>query len=176
MSNPNWGLIAQLGDADPVEHGGYFIFVDQNGEHEPRGEFWEVPDDESEPAEIFRWSLTKCTYQDGVLSDNQFHPEIPAWFADSVADAAECCDYQDDIIADLCGDDVLARARAYETIGHYAGFRELDEYPLELSSDALEQLYEKHIALAVPADDNGGVLLHEPAPDGTEFDPYDDWD
>jgi len=36
MSDPKWALVAQLGDADPVDHGGFFVFVDTTGKYDPQ--------------------------------------------------------------------------------------------------------------------------------------------
>ena len=47
MTNqPDWECIGQLGDADPIEHGGYWILRDKTGVYPEEGEFLVVPEDE----------------------------------------------------------------------------------------------------------------------------------
>lgn len=41
---PQWYFIANLGDASPVDYGGYFIYGDRTGVHEPEAEYLESPD------------------------------------------------------------------------------------------------------------------------------------
>ena len=35
---PKWKLIAQLGDVNPIDYGGYFIYEDETGVYPPEGE------------------------------------------------------------------------------------------------------------------------------------------
>src|SRR5215475_15130359 len=93
---PKWRRVANLGDVNPVEYGGYFIDVDETGVYAPEATWLEAPDDEPEDAASESWTayrfiLEQCTQSiDGVLSDNQYHPEAPAWFAESLDAVASC--------------------------------------------------------------------------------------
>ncbi len=98
MSQPTWKLIANLGDVNPVEHGGYFVYIDETGVYDPEACLLIAPDeteiktDTTTPENVYweqgewteyRFSLERCTYDaaNDILSDNKFHPDYPAWFA-----------------------------------------------------------------------------------------------
>ena len=146
MYEPQWRIIANLGDVDPIEYGGAFVFVDENEVADPQIEFWQEPpeDDESEPWRIYRWDIPKCSIGDQGLSNSPYNH--PAWFAETLPNIAECCDFPD--IADaLCSDDILRRASAYLAIGRYHGERNFDDPPLELDRKGIEAHYEQHSKL-----------------------------
>jgi len=131
--------VANLGDVNPVDYGGYFIDVDETGVYPPEATWLEAPDDDAEGAARHAWLayrvvLEPCTYTDGVLSDNPFHPELPAWFAESL-DAVASCVGRDvaEIRADLCGADPCRRADAYRDIASYHGWDNFDSYPVRLT-------------------------------------------
>ncbi len=46
MSQPAWECIAQLGDKNPIDHGGYWILRDTTGVYAEEAELLLVPDDE----------------------------------------------------------------------------------------------------------------------------------
>ncbi len=156
---PVWKFIANLGDASPVDYGGYFIFKDETGVYTEEAELLESPDGDDSPIgwEIYRFVLDKCTYgtidpvslefvpqtqvvPGGILSDNKFHPEHAAWWAGApdrwnpegrLKSLAESCGYSEqDLIEMFCSDDPIERARAYREVGEYYGFDNLDSYPL----------------------------------------------
>lgn len=134
--------IANLGDVDPIEYGGFFVF--ENGDIE----FWIEPEDQdSDSAEwqVYRWTADKCTYVDGVLSDNEFHPEIAAWFAckGGLESIAQSMDYPlDELIADFQSDDLIKRGNAYRAVSDYHGAIEFDSEPLSLDKAEIEARYE----------------------------------
>jgi len=135
MSQPTWKLIANLGDANPIDHGGIFVYVDVTGAYSPEVEVLEEPtDDEGDNGTwtAYRFELTRCTFIDGILSDNAFHPDHPAWFADKLAQIASTCDTPlAELIADLCGERGIAcLANAWTDIGRVEGLDNLDHDPL----------------------------------------------
>lgn len=144
MTNqPIWREIAQLGDADPVSYGGYFIYQDETGVYAPEGEWLASPDTDDAPEgwTVHRFSLDRCTYtepeNDGggpyakVLSDNPYHPFHPAWFADDLHKVADFIGESVDVLREwFCSEDIQERAFAYRAIGEYHGFDNLDGYPL----------------------------------------------
>jgi hypothetical protein len=70
----------------------------------------------------------------GILSDNSFHPELPAWFADKLSSIASATDTPlAELISDLCSDEPCKRANAWIAIGRVEGFENLDHDPLTFS-------------------------------------------
>jgi|SRR5215475_9629933 len=143
---PKWRRVANLGDVNPVEYGGYFIDVDETGVYPPEATYLDAPEDEPEDATSEAWTayrfiLEPCTYVDGVLSDNPFHPDHAAWFAESL-DAVASCVGRDvaEIRADLCGADPCRRADAYRDIASYHGWDNFDSYPVRLTRADAERL------------------------------------
>lgn len=167
MTNqPQWKLVAQLGDVDPISYGGYFIYEDETGVYAPEAEHLESPDEDADDGWIVhRFSLDRCTlttfdagedtgFSYTVLSDNSFHPEMSAWFAPSavkrrerpqdshLGNVADTMDTTvDELQAAFCADDVRARAWAYRCIGDYYGYDNLDAYPLRLNRADVEARY-----------------------------------
>ncbi len=87
---PEWEYLTNIGDATPLEYGGCFLYNDRTGVYAPEMERIELVD-ESNPRSkytIHRVILDRCTFIGGVLSDNKFHPEMSAWFADSLPSIA----------------------------------------------------------------------------------------
>jgi len=142
MTQPIWRCIAQLGDASPTEYGGHWVFIDETGVYPPEAEVLFVDEEGDRPAYAYRYLLEKCYWNDGVLSDNKYHKDHPAWFADDLDKVSLYADWDHDNLIDaLCGDDVKLCARAYHDIGSYHGFNNLDQYPLELTQQEVEARY-----------------------------------
>lgn len=199
--------LGNLGDADPIEHGGLFVYVDENGRaqaekvvkfddfelaeeedlvnmiidmahavaekwveqsnnvlvdneefealKEMLGEYFE---DKFGKWEIRRFDIDRCTFINGVLSDNKFHPEHSAWWAnpenkrEEYVVLGDIASYVGEPIGDLlqafCSDDPLVRARAYESLGDYHGFDNLDSDPLIIYSlKEMEDRYKEELKL-----------------------------
>ena len=155
MSQPQWKLVAQLGDVHPIDYGGCFVYVDETGVYDPEMEILDSPEDDACKWTIYRFDLPRCTWIDGILSDNKFHPDHAAWFAkpeserasrpqDStyLADVAQCCGQpEEDLQAMLCSEDPKERALAYLQIGQYHGFENFDSYPLTMNRAEVEARY-----------------------------------
>jgi len=141
-------VIAALGDKNPHTYGGGFVWMDETGKR-PQVEY--LPhgyEDEDEAKTLsrpmYRFDIDKCTFIDGVLSDNQFHPNHAAWWADSLDAMANTYGVTAaDLVALFCSDDPLIRAQAYVMLGEYFGFENLDEYPLEYTGDEAEEWAEQ---------------------------------
>lgn len=104
MTNqPVWKFLDNFGDANPIDHGGFFIFEDTTGVYAPQAEVLEfdeyyektedddfdhIEDDEDFDEQednfgkwtVHRFDLTKCTLTNGILSDNSSHPEYEVWW------------------------------------------------------------------------------------------------
>ncbi len=136
---PKWQLLVNIGDATPLDYGGLFVFRDETGIYPEEMESLEVQnpdaDDDSDLRyEVRRCVLERCTLTNGILSDNQFHPEHPAWFAGDLAGvAANIGSTKEDLERMLCSEDPLERAEAYRAIGDYHGWDNFDSDPLTLT-------------------------------------------
>jgi hypothetical protein len=181
MSQPQWKLIANLGDVNPLDYGGFFVYRDETGVYEEEAELLLVDDqvllraeeddlakeegrledlkgEEAKPYTVYRFAVGRCWLTATVLSDNKYHPELPAWFAQPEHMRSERpqdttyfrnvtrfagFDYGDAVTA-ICSDDPLRRAWVWKAIGEFHGFENLDSYPLRLTrSEAKERYKEK---------------------------------
>jgi hypothetical protein len=149
MTNqPNWQCIANLGDTDPLTYGGAFVVIDTAGVYPPELHIWEEPTGE-EAESAFDWPelgdgapyqvvpedtrqydrftviLDQCTYINGILSDNKYHPEHPAWFAYNPGDLPGIANSMDVSVIELihlfCSEDPIERAVAYKMVYDYWG-------------------------------------------------------
>ncbi len=146
-NQPVWALVANLGDASPLDYGGYFIFKDETGVYPEEAELLELDDenDENSTYTVYRFPLERCTLSaDGVLSDNSCHPEHAAWFADSLASVASYIgDDANELREWFCSADPVERACAYRAVGEYHGWKNLDEYPIKLTRAEAQERYGK---------------------------------
>ena len=145
---PEWKLVAQLGDANPVEHGGRFVYQDTTGVYSPEIEVLTSPEEWNESSKcewtVHRFICNPCTYTNGILSDNKFHPASKAWFADKLASVAISFDVtKDSIVNDLTSDNVVVKASAWLMLADYFGLHEFDYYPLTLTRDEVLTRYKK---------------------------------
>jgi hypothetical protein len=159
-----WRLVAQLGDVNPLDYGGYFVLEDTRGEWCPTAELLEVVDDGDRSVrwEVYTIGLDKCTYTKpraaslpgcppgtsdvGVLSDNPFHPDHPAWFAESLEEVARFGGVDvDELRRWFCSDDLSERAEAYRCVGMYHGFDNFDGQPLILSLSDVKARYRRFL-------------------------------
>ena len=140
---PEWELVGTIGDVNPVDYGGGFVFRDKTVVYEPEVEYIEPNGDEPEDGvTVYRVSMEKHTFIDGILSDNPYHPGIFVWYADKLASVCKTCDcHLDELIAALCGDDPSSKAWAYETMAICWGWGEFDHYPLTLTAEEAEKRY-----------------------------------
>jgi len=160
MSQPNWKYIANLGDANPIDHGGFFVYIDETGVYDPEVELLGVIEEndcgEASRWVVYRFSLERCTFEDGILSNNKFHKDHAAWFAEPeckraerpqdttyLSKVAECMGMDLETLQTLfCSDNPIERAEAYRCVGEYHGFGNLDSYPLTLTDGTeVEQRY-----------------------------------
>lgn len=156
MTNqPVWKCIAQLGDATPLDYGGYWIFVDTTGVYPPEAEYLIAGETASESSMSYRFSLDACTFYWGILSDNKYHPEMSAWFAkpewerlnrpQDTTYLTDVCRSMDCELIELIGmfvsDNPIKRADAYRTIGDYHGWENFDSYPLTMTEDEKNSRY-----------------------------------
>lgn len=157
---PDWVFLENLGDASPLEYGGQFVYEDRTGVYAPEMEVVEVDDDGR--VTIYRFILDRCTFVDGVLSDNKFHPDYPVWFCKSLPSLSAYCGIPvSEMVAAFCSDNILERARAYCDVGSYWGFDELDQYPLRMDPIEAQNRYlqkngERYRIITVDPDEDYG--------------------
>lgn len=149
-NQPIWQFIANLGDAIPMAHGGFFVYEDNTGIYSPECVLMTPKNDEDDPRdpdmtwEVRRFSADKCTFANGVLSDNKFHPDKPAWFADKIDALADTYGQTaDEVRALFCSSDTCERAQAWRMIGEYFGYDNLDSYPHTLTRGEVFNKYRK---------------------------------
>jgi hypothetical protein len=145
MSHPDWECIANLGDVNPIDHGGKFVLVDKTGVYPPEMEVLEPLEpcgQEAEVWQVWRFPMDRCTYIDGVLSDNPYHPDKPAWFADDISDIASMYGVErDELIGQLCSEAPRERAEGYYCLFGYYPAENFDSYPLDLDRAEVEERY-----------------------------------
>jgi len=138
---PKWKCVAQLGDANPIDYGGYWVFIDTTGVYPPEAELYEANDNET-GGTCYRWILEPCTYINGILSDNKFHPDHPVWFADKLQAICDSLDGTvEELIEHFTSDDPIKRALAWRSVADYFGPHELDSYPLTLTEKEAQKRY-----------------------------------
>jgi hypothetical protein len=163
---PNWEFVAQLGDANPILHGGYFIYRDLTKVYADEGEYvepYKEVDNEIISWRIWRFSLDKLKQHKHPTEDRMLlictryranwpHPVegYDEWFNRDISGLAS---FGGQTPAELreafCSDNIIERARAYELVGKYHGFLNLDGYPLiidgEGANDIMWKRYEQEL-------------------------------
>jgi hypothetical protein len=142
VSQPDWECIANIGDVNPIDHGGKFVLVDKTGVYAPEMEVLEKEYNRRNSWMVWRFIMEPHTYIDGVLSDNPYHPDKPAWYADDINDVAESCGVEPDaLIANLCSADPRQRAEGYYCLFTCLSADNFDSYPLALDRAEVEERY-----------------------------------
>jgi hypothetical protein len=134
-------VIANLGDASPIDHGGFFVIKTESGFEV---EVLDPPCDDSPWTiwTVWRFRPDQCFWNGTVLSDNESHRDYPAWFAKDLPAIAsyDGCE-QNELIDWLCSDDPVARATGYRAIGSYWGYINFDGDPLKLNREEVGDRY-----------------------------------
>ncbi len=187
---PVWQFVANLGDRDPLNYSGFFVYVDQTGVYDPKCVLLERITDDSvtgsaERWQVWRFDIPRCTDTNGIVSDNCFHPDHPAWFAKPESERTErpqdttylrnVCESngitETELRAMLCASDPVLRAYGYRMIGDYHGFDNFDNYPKTFTRKDLFRHYRKEcfprsvhrtgrkVARNVPSCENGPFAI-----------------
>jgi hypothetical protein len=149
MSQPHWKTVCTVGDVNPVDYSGGIVQVDETGVYAPECTWIEAGESEDDPVRVYRFILEPCTFINGILSDNRFHPDKPAWFAKPESErkpgvnsttwlkglADQFNESVEEFAQHFLSDDIQERAGAWMEVGHYHGFDNLDSYPLTMSPD-----------------------------------------
>ena len=142
-AQPKWIKVANLGDVNPLDYGGHFVYRDRTGIYAPESELLEVNDDGS--FTVRRWCLDRCkivTHEDtNYMVPFAYTESWPYavhqyvnWFDKDLARVADCEGVDVATLRTwLCSDDPILLAGAYHAIGAYHGFDNLDAYPQTLT-------------------------------------------
>ena len=143
MNNqPRWQCIANLGDANPYEHGGLFVFVDTTGVYSAEVEKWEP-----EYHCFYRVIIDQLVLHEGLLIPASIYKlylkgadlpkpieEYEEWFSDKTENYAASVGMDwNEYRQMFCNSDPVVRARAYEIMFEHEGWVNWDSTPLKLS-------------------------------------------
>ncbi len=146
---PNWKLLANLGDVNPIDHGGYFVYQDTTGIYTEEAEKLFVYEDSWQ---IYRFPLDRLKMVQGYLVPLRYSPDWPEplprydeWFHKDLDRVASCVGRSvEELREAFCSEDARVRAFAYEAIGDYHGYENLDGYPLTFTTrEEIEARYTK---------------------------------
>ncbi len=129
MSQPNWKLLANMGDVNFADYGGMLVYVDQTGVYGPEAEFYFSEADFSDDAgggEVYRVMLE---------TGNEW------WRRDLASVAATCGQDVAEYEADLASGDPLRIASVYRDLVAHHGPFEFDQYPLRLTEAEAQERY-----------------------------------
>jgi hypothetical protein len=142
-SQPRWHVAANLGDVNPLDHGGSFVLIDSTGVYDP--ELWRF---DSDSMQLHRISIKQCHRTiTGEIGDNSYHPNLTAWFgsAESLRSVFSFVD-NEDLPRHLCGSNVIDRAFAYLALCDYHGADNFDRYPITLTRSEARKLTDRLLA------------------------------
>lgn len=169
---PVWRFLANLGDENPLEYGGYFIYEDTTGVYEPEGAIVEPL--VNGKYIVYRFSLDRLkkvgpylvalkwnmSWGKGLLKDtspgvfdwtpDQEALEIIAaqrydeWFHKDLPQVASSIGMDPEELRNaFTSADPIVRAHAYREIGEHFGMENLDSYPARYSKRRIKELYRK---------------------------------
>lgn len=169
MSQPKWKYVASFGDVNPLDHEGALLFVDETGVYPPELEVITIDNngevyEENLKYTIYRVQCEQCFYDKGVLSDNKFHKDHPAWWASKDPDHKKRHGYDqwsqfceipkginqdvDEYAREFTSDDAEVRGAAYYWLGEHFGWDNFDQYPLKMNREEAEKRYNERTAAA----------------------------
>ena len=147
-----------IGDVDPLGYGGGFVYrllPSSNGSGFEL-EYIDPPPDEEFDTKgalwtIYRTPLDRCipnpakkgAWVNASLLDRPLPCPLGTyseWWGDDVQAMVACMDHST-FAQDMASEDPLLRARAYQTIGQYHGWENLDSYPLMLTRAEVTKRY-----------------------------------
>lgn len=129
---PVWEYIGNFGDVHPLDHGGYFVYSDKTGVYGVEAALLEPL--ENGKFNLVRFRCEKCSFVNGILSDNKFHPDKPAWFARDLTSLSAFCGIGElEFVELFTSSDPMKLSHAWRMVGEYFGFDNLDSYPITLT-------------------------------------------
>ncbi len=128
------------------------LLVDTTGVYDPELEVAQELEDEEESKFLLdRVCCPRLKVVDDCLVPFRYETSWPhplrnyvEWFADSLGAVASYCGIPREVLRqNLCSEDALTRASAFEAIGSYHGYENLGSEPLTLTEDELNQRWAK---------------------------------
>jgi len=155
MSQPRWRFVVNLGDAHPLEYGGYFVYRDMTGVYGYEAELVELlnENDERSKLRVIRVCLDRLKeVRDGdavhlvpfTYEATWPHPvhRYEEWFTDKLASIASYVGRTvEDLRASLCSEDGVQRAEAYRNVYDHEGWANGNEYPMTLTMAEAKRRY-----------------------------------
>lgn len=144
MTQPSFWCIANIGDANPLEHGGCFVLVDRTGVYRSELLLLTVDDDGYRRASIVMDDLMRIKRANGLheLSDNRFHPHHPAWFGRAKG-LEELASYSgkryEELVAGFLSSSPLENASCWLDLERYYGIENFD-HPRKVEEDKASQI------------------------------------
>jgi hypothetical protein len=132
---PSYHAVANLGDVNPLEHGGAFVMVDRRGVYAPQLWVWEPEANVmEEKGMLYRFDIPTCRFTDegGGLNDNPHHPNSIAWYATREklkSVAASWGVSVRELTGLLTSSDPVQRGRGILAVARVMGLHEFDSYP-----------------------------------------------
>lgn len=136
-AQPSYFCIANLGDADPFEHGGAFVCIDRRGIYDPILLVYDQSFRKRSEITLERCHKIVCDDGEFVgVGTNRFHPRHKEWFSDELFNADEFAGWELREFVDLLtSQDVVKRASAYLTLANYHGVYEFDHEPYTYNNE-----------------------------------------
>lgn len=149
-NQPAWFCVANLGDANPLEHGGKFLMIDRRGYYDPELWAWEP-----ERKKLYTIILERCHKIGDEVGDNVFHSNHVAWFgsADHIGRVCSSCGWDYNIFVDaLICRNPIEKARAFYDMAMHYGFENFDGDPQTYSIPEARKLINRLMRQIVKAD------------------------
>jgi hypothetical protein len=117
-NQPHWRMLDNLGDVNPVDYGGFFVYVDRTGVYAPEVELLESPDSDDAPE---GWDVYRaCIEKDPTRQ----------WWYDRLSEVAVSHGMElSELQRMATSADTLARAMVYQCLFSHFGAHEFDSYP-----------------------------------------------
>lgn len=158
---PDWEFVANLGDANPLTYGGYFVYRDRTGKYGEEAELLIVDEGRGgrHTYSVYRFGLDQLKLVDGYLVSLSYRPDWPypvekydEWFHEKMDDVAGNIGVtKEELEKAFTSTNSLMRAEAYRAVGDYHGWENLDAYPLTgLTREDVEKRYADELRVRRP--------------------------
>jgi len=134
-NQPHWVAVANLGDVDIADHGGFIVYVDETGVYAPEVEYYDpFADEDYTGGVMYRFAL------DSVYNE---HGDS-AWWLDSLGRVAQSMgdgSTRETLLEDALSGDVYKLANVYYSLMQYHGADNFDSNPETLTEDEAQERY-----------------------------------